>query len=146
MPVLLDTGILLRLLHRGDPLNPITRSAVRTLKDRREQTVTTLQNISEFWNVCTRPQTARGGLGLTFEQSERRLRLLERFVTVLPEPADLYQRWRQLIIAHRILGVQVHDAKLVAAMGLHGINQILTLNGRDFSRYPEITALAPENL
>jgi predicted nucleic acid-binding protein len=103
-----------------------------------------LQNISEFWNVCTRPQSARGGLGLTMEQAERRLRVLERIFTVLPEPSSLYSTWRQLVISHRVLGVQVHDAKLVAAMTLHGIAQILTFNGRDFARYAGITVVTPD--
>jgi hypothetical protein len=55
MPCLLDTGILLRVVNRQDALHEVTRLAVRMLKIRGDETVTTLQNISEFWNVCTRP-------------------------------------------------------------------------------------------
>jgi len=146
MPVLVDTNILLRVLDREDPLHESARSAVRAIKSRGEQNVTTLQNVAEFWNVCTRPVYARGGLGLTVEQAEKRLRMLERIFTVLPDLPGLYQCWRQLVVSRRVLGVQVHDAKLVAAMTLHGITQILTLNERDFSRYPGITVLAPDKL
>lgn len=146
MAVLLDTGILLRVLHREDPLHQQTRAAVRAMNNRQVETVTTLQNISEFWNVSTRPMSARGGFGLTIEQAERRLRLLERFITVLPEPAGLYERWRELVLSQRVLGVQVHDAKIVAAMNLHGIQQILTFNGRDFSRYVDVLVITPEQL
>jgi hypothetical protein len=32
------------------------------------------------------------------------------------------------------MGVQVHDARLVAAMKVHGVTRILTINIRDFSR------------
>src|SRR5688500_2018007 len=120
MTFLIDTGILLRLVNRDDELHEPIRSALRALKHRNEQIVTTLQNMSEFWNVCTRPSSARGGLGLTLEQTEKRLRLLERVLTVLPEASDLYQQWRELVIFHRVAGAKVHDAKLVAAMNLHG--------------------------
>lgn len=74
---LADTNILLRFLLRNDSSYPAIRQAVRILKTRREQLVTTPQNIAEFWNVCTRPTTARGGLGLSIEGTERRVRLLE---------------------------------------------------------------------
>jgi hypothetical protein len=36
-------------------------------------------------------------------------------------------------------GVQVHDARLVAAMLVHEVTYLLTLNKRDFMRYPGIT-------
>jgi predicted nucleic acid-binding protein len=39
--------------------------------------------------------------------------------------------------------MQVHDARLIAAMTVHGINNILTLNTRDLARYPGINALEP---
>ena len=65
---------------------------------------------------------------------------------MLPEPAGLYERWRELVLSHRVQGVQVHDAKLVAAMSLHGIEQILTFNGRDFSRYADVVVITPEQL
>jgi predicted nucleic acid-binding protein len=145
MRILLDTGILLRVLNRGDPFHTTIRSAVRVLKMRGDQAVTTLQDISEFWNVCTRPVSARGGLGLTIEQTERRLSILERGVQVLPEPASLYERWRELVVLHRVLGVNVHDAKLVAAMTLYGISHILTLNAADFGRYSVISAMTPQS-
>ena len=36
------------------------------------------QNIAEFWNVCTRP-TGKNGLGLTPQETEDRMKGLERF-------------------------------------------------------------------
>jgi predicted nucleic acid-binding protein len=146
MSILLDTGVLLRVSNRDDPLHQSVRGAVRGLKECKEQVLTTLQNVSEFWNVCTRPASARGGLGLDVAQAERRLRLIERIVSVLPEPAGLYSRWREIVLSHRVLGVQVHDAKLVAAMILHGILRILTLNPADFSRYQMISTVTPQQV
>jgi predicted nucleic acid-binding protein len=132
------------LANRNDPLHQAIRTVLRDMKQGNEPTFTTLQNISEFWNVCTRPSTARGGLGLSVEQTERRLRLLERLTVILPDPPRLYESWRSLVVQYRVLGVEVHDAKLVAAMKLNGISQILTLNARDFARYPGIVVLTPK--
>jgi len=41
-------------------------------------------------------------------------------------------------------GVQVHDARLVAAMMAHEIPQILTFNYKDFKRYREISVILPQ--
>ncbi len=143
---LADTNTLLRFLLRNDPAYPAIRQAVRTLKTRGEQIITTPQNMAEFWNVCTRPMTLRGGLGLSVEATEMRLRLLERHFPVLPDNPAVYEKWKALVMTHKVVGVNVHDARLVAAMMVHGVTHILTANVRDFARYPAITVLAPEQI
>jgi hypothetical protein len=40
------------------------------------------------------------------------------------------------VVIHSVIGVKVHDAKLVAAMVVHGITHLLTLDEHDFARYP----------
>jgi len=146
MHVLVDTGVLLRLLNRADPQHGDIRRAVRTLKGRGDTPATSPQNVAEFWNVCTRPASARGGYGLSIDETDRRVRLVERLVRVLPDAVAAYRLWRQLVTAHAVRGVQVHDARLVAWMHAHGITHVLTLNGADFARYPGITALAPADV
>jgi predicted nucleic acid-binding protein len=48
MLVLVDSGILLRLLERTDPRHGVIRGAVRALRGRGDTLVTTPQNASEF--------------------------------------------------------------------------------------------------
>jgi predicted nucleic acid-binding protein len=104
------------------------------------------QNVAEFWNVCTRPASARGGLGLSLAETNQRLRLLERIVRVLPDSATAYSIWRNLVVSHSIVGVQVYDARLAALMQFHGVPHILTLNLGDFGRFSWITAMHPSML
>jgi predicted nucleic acid-binding protein len=146
MPFLVDTGILLRLLERSDPQHTLVRQAVRCLRSRSERLVTAPQNAAEFWNVCTRPATARGGLGLSLAETDRRLRLIERLFQVLPDATAAYAIWRQLVAAHSVMGIQVHDARLVAFMVAHGLTHLLTLNVVDFARYPPVTAMTPADV
>jgi hypothetical protein len=84
---------------------------------------TTPQNCVEFWNVVTRPAD-KNGLGLEPANADRLLRLMERLVPVLPDVPAVYPQWRQLVVAFGVSGVQVHNARLVAAMRL----KIDTLN------------------
>jgi predicted nucleic acid-binding protein len=146
MSYLLDTNILLRFLLRNDPAYEKIRQAVRLLKMRREQLFTTAQNITEFWNVCTRPTTARGGLGLSVEATEHRVRLLERHFHLLLDTPAIYAQWKTLVRTHSVSGVEVHDARLIAAMKMHGITHLLTLNVKDFSRYQGVKVVAPEDI
>jgi hypothetical protein len=46
--------------------------------------VTAAQCAAEFWNVCTRPTTARGGFGLSIPEAGRRLRVLEGLFHIRP--------------------------------------------------------------
>ncbi|HMJ25231.1 MAG TPA: hypothetical protein VK475_05360, partial [Pyrinomonadaceae bacterium] len=94
----------------------------------------------------TRPTAVRGGLGLSIEATEMRLRLLERHFPVLPDSPSVYEGWKALVLAHKVIGVNVHDARLVAAMLIHGVTHILTANIKDFDRYAAVTAVTPEEI
>ena len=145
MTVLLDTNILLRLVEPKDPEYALVREAVKTLTARGETLCFASQNLVEFWNVCTRP-SAQNGLGLTPAQTDERARLIESRFRLLPDTDGVHTEWRRLVLAHSVAGVQVHDARLVAAMVAHGVTRLLTLNARDFSRYAGISAVHPREL
>ena len=146
MHLLLDSGILLRLVNRSDPEHVTVRAVLRLLKRRGDSLSSAPQNLAEFWNVCTRPASARGGYGLSVAETAQRLKLLERLFNVLPDTPAAYPDWKQLVVAHGVMGVQVHDARLVALMIAQGIQHILTLNTTDFSRYPMIVAHSPADV
>ncbi|MBI3411869.1 MAG: type II toxin-antitoxin system VapC family toxin [Planctomycetes bacterium] len=146
MLVLLDSGILLRLVNRSDPENASVRAALRLLKQRGDSLVVAPQNVAEFWNVCTRPASARGGYGLSAAVTAQRLRLLERLFKIVSETPAAYPVWKQLVVNHAVMGVQVHDARLVALMTAQGISHILTFNTGDFARYTKIVAQSPSDV
>jgi hypothetical protein len=62
-------------------------------------------------------------------------------MTLLPESERTYQEWRRLVVQHSVTGVKVHDARLAAAMIVHGVTHLLTLNTDDFTRYEGIVAV-----
>jgi len=146
MEILVDTGVLLRLVIRTEPAHLEAREAVRTLKARGERLIALTQNAAEFWNVCTRPSTARGGYGLSIQETAKKLRLIERLIEFRPDSLAAFQEWKRLLIAHSVSGVQVHDTRLVAAMNVEGITQILTFNGRDFKRFLGIKVIDPKSV
>lgn len=148
MATLLDTGILLRLVDKKDALHALVEEAVDILIARQEDLVITTQNIAELWNVATRP-LANNGLALSptdvatlYEDT------IEPVCAVLIETKFLPVVLRRLLTQYNALGKHVHDARLVAMMLVWQVDNLLTLNDRDFRRYePEgITIVTPKSL
>lgn len=117
-------------------------NALGVLRQRGEDYYLTSQNLIEFWRTCTRP-IDRNGLGMTIAQAEAELTRLENLFPILPDTPEIYPEWRRLVVTYNVMGVNVHDARLVAAMLVHGLTHILTFNTSDFARYSEITAVHP---
>lgn len=78
MLYLVDTGVLLRLFNRADPSHSVIRQCLREQQMAGHRLAISPQNVAEFWNVSTRPISARGGYGLSVEVTERRVRALFR--------------------------------------------------------------------
>jgi predicted nucleic acid-binding protein len=145
MDVLTDTNILVRGVHRKAAKHREVLRALPILRSRGDRVCVVPQNLYEFWAVATRPLDSNG-LGLTPFQADRITSRIEELCAVLRDPRELYDEWRRLIVAHAISGKKAHDARLAAAMNLHGIKHILTLNPGDFGRYPGISIIEPRVL
>jgi len=142
---LLDTNVLLRLALPGGPYDEVVVSAVGRLVAEGTTLYYTLQNAAEFWNVSTRPRN-RNGLGLTPQETDRRLQLIERQLLLLPEMEATYARWRRIVIDSGVSGVQVHDERLAALMGVSNVTHLLTLNPRDFERFTGVKVIHPKDV
>jgi predicted nucleic acid-binding protein len=142
---LVDTNILLRIARRSDPHHPLIDAALAKLSLAGTALHYTHQNIAELWNVMTRP-AARNGFGLTAAEAEDEVRVIEAGMSFLAENEAVYQEWRKIVVQHAVSGVQVHDARLVAVMRVHGVSHLLTLNVEDFRRYGRATAMHPSSV
>jgi predicted nucleic acid-binding protein len=101
----------------------------------------------EAWNVMTRPAT-QNGFGFLPQEAFEAHREIETIFSRLPGTLDTHSTWRNLVLRYSVRGVQVHDARLVAAMLAHGIRHILTLDTKDFRRYASegIVVVDPRDL
>lgn len=120
-------------------------AAVRSVADvlrRGEALVITPQIVAEFWNVATRP-VAQNGLGWSHQHARNEVARVEEFLSLLIESTEVYAERKRLVVAHGVVGVQAHDARLVAAMKVYGVERILTFNTQDVLRYPDIEVVRP---
>jgi predicted nucleic acid-binding protein len=143
MPVLIDTNVLARATQRKHRDYPVAVSAMKTLQRRGHTLCLMPQNLIELWNVCTRPAD-KNELGMSTVSTDRYVSRLERTFLVLPDSPRIFPEWRALVRQHNVAGASVHDARLVAAMKVHGVNQILTFDAGGFARYPGIQVIFPQ--
>lgn len=146
MAYLVDTNLLLRSVEPHHPMYGDTVNAISILGSGGIELFITSQNLVEFWRSATR-SVERNGLGLTVPEAETELQRLETLFPVLPDVPEIYPEWRRLVLKYGVMGVNVHDARLVAVMRVHELTHILTFNTKDFTRYAnEITPVHPATI
>ena len=142
---LVDTNILLRLVQPDSPEHGTVRACTDLLWAQGAILFYTSQNLAEFWNVCTRPAD-RNGFGYSVAEADERAGLIEAKLSFAADREATHREWRRIVVAKKVSGVQVHDARLVAAMHVHRIENLLTLNAQDFRRYEDIVVISPQNV
>lgn len=108
-------------------MNPDAVNAINLLRSRGEQLHSVPQNLIEFWSVYTRP-IERNGLGRTITEAQAEINRLKTLFPLLLDTSAIYEEWERLVAVYAVRGVNVHDARLVAAMLVHGLTHILTFN------------------
>ena len=145
MIYLIDSNIVLRFVNFKDPLHSTIEQSVDKLQINGDEVVITPQTLVEFWVVATRPINVNG-LGMTTEEAKLEMERLELLFRVLPENQQIFDEWKTLVATHKVSGKPAHDTRIVAAMLVHKITYILTLNPSDFKRYTEISAVTPQEV
>ena len=85
----------------------------------------------EFWAAATRPVDVNGfGWPVDIVRSEIN-RLMNQF-PLLPETRAVFEEWLRQVTERKVVGKQVHDARLAALLKIHGITHLLTFNLSDF--------------
>ena len=144
--IAVDTNVLVGAIQTFDlQLRTVARRAVKSLYRQGEHLLCFPQNLVEFWNASTRP-AAGNGLGFTPEQAARYVDRFQTLFDLLPETPEIFPLWRKLVFDYKVSGIQVHDARIVAAMIVHHVDQILSFDLEDFKRYTSITVVHPKDM
>lgn len=132
--ILLNTNIALRYIYKASAEHGAVKRIVEDALQRSDGLFVTPQVLREFWAVATRP-ALNNGFGFTTHEAEEGIRLLLRQITLLDDEPGIFADWLDLVTAHNVKSVKVHDANHAAAARHHGLTHVLTLNPGDFSRY-----------
>jgi len=140
--VLVDTSLLVRALQPQHPLCAVAQTAIDRLRLKERRLYVVPQNLVELWVVATRP-AGENGLGLSFAEALAELARVKSFFALLPETEAIFPAWERLVTAYQVSGKPAHDARLVAAMHVHGVTSILTFDKTGFTRYAGIEVVHP---
>jgi len=142
---LADTNLLLRLADPASSQHFIATESLARLFRQGDEVFLTAQNFIEFWAVATRPLDANG-FGWTSERTAREVSGLQERFLLLTESPEIFTRWLELVRQFSITGKRVHDARLVAVLLSHSIENLLTFNVADFSAFPWLSCINPSSL
>lgn len=146
MAYLLDTSLLVRLANAANIQHATAVQAVVNLHRQGETLHITPQVMIEFRNVGTR-SIAQNGLGLSTADAESQAAGFEASFPLLADTPDVYSEWKALVQVARVVGKQVHDARIVAICRVHGISHLLSFNVAHFTRLagfiPGLTIVDP---
>ncbi|MCS6831661.1 MAG: type II toxin-antitoxin system VapC family toxin [Armatimonadota bacterium] len=146
MDVFIDSSVLVRLKDPDLVLRRLAEEAIERLDANGFRLLLSAQVLMEYWTVATRPPTARGGLGLTFEEATLDVQAYRNWFGMVQEDERLFSIWWRVVQDHRVLGRQVWDARIAAIMRLHGVLHLLTFNAQDFARFDFIRAWLPQEV
>jgi predicted nucleic acid-binding protein len=138
--VLLDSSARLRILQPRHPHYAAAARALEWLPQQGRQLHIVPQNLVELWVVATR-LAEQNGLGMTPRVISRELARLKDIFVLLPETPAIYPMWEELVLQYQVSGKPAHDARLVAAMKVHGLSAILSFDRSGFSRFAGIEVL-----
>ena len=141
----IDTNILARSVQQNHPMQKPAQDAVDVLLSQGQVVCVLAQNLYEFWVIATRP-IEQNGLGLNTTAAEAHLIRFESLFSVKQDTPAIYSEWRQLVTQHAVMGKPAHDARIAAAMKVHGLTHLLTFNAGDFKRFQSISAVEPEDI
>lgn len=145
MSVLLDTNILTRVAQTTHPMHPTAVTAIENLRRQGRSLCVLTQNLYEFYVVATRA-LPQNGLGMTVGAANAKLDEFAHLFKLLTDTELVYPEWKKLVVTYDTKGKPAHDARIAAAMMVHGVGELLTFNGADFKRYAGIVILDPDSV
>jgi predicted nucleic acid-binding protein len=145
MSYLVDTNVLLRSVQKTHPMQLDSTRSIELLIHHGEVVSVIPQNLIEFWAVATRP-TLNNGLGMSVNEAAQHIAAFKTALELLSDTDSIFKEWLRLVVQHQVIGKQVYDARIAAAMSMHNLTHLLTFNDGDFKRFTENTVVNPQSV
>jgi hypothetical protein len=140
--IALDTNILVHA-HRADAsLHEKAKAAVKELAEAPAPWGVCYHTLVEFYGIATRP-----GLWQTASTPEQTFDQIAAWrespsLRILHDTEECVDILRELVLATRVCGAMVHDARIAACCRSHAVQELWTVD-RDFSRFPSLKTRNP---
>ena len=140
--IAVDTNILV-YAHRGDsPWHAAAAAAVRELAEGGSAWAVPWPCLHEFLAIVTHPRVYRPPTSLDRAAAQVDAWLESPSLVLLGEADGHWPTLRELLLGGKVVGPQVHDARVAALCVAHGVRALWTAD-RDFSRFGALKAVNP---
>jgi len=140
-PGIVDTNVLIYALDTVAPQHAAARTLLEAARAEVAILYVTPQILCEFYSVMTNPR--RVARPRTADEAMTVLSDMLTFLHVLPVPASTMDRLLDLLRRHPVIGSDVFDLHIIAAMQANSIDRIYTFNIADFKAFPELSVVTP---
>ena len=140
--IAVDTNILVYAHREDSDSHEGAYHQLARLAEGREAWAIPWPCIHEFFAIVTHPRifVPPTALAAAIDQVEA---WLESPTLVLLTETELHwARLREMLVAGRIVGPRVHDARIAALCAQHGVGELWSAD-RDFGRFPNLAVVNP---
>ncbi|MGH3677919.1 MAG: type II toxin-antitoxin system VapC family toxin [Mycobacterium sp.] len=132
--IAVDTNILVYAHRRDAAFHTTAATLLQDLAEGRSAWAIPWPCLHEFYSVVTNPKIydPPSTQDQAIDQIESWLE--SPTLHTLGEPAEYWHRLKSLLIAAKVAGPLVHDARIAALCALHGVRELWTAD-RDFGRF-----------
>jgi uncharacterized protein len=140
--IAVDTNILVYAHREDSPFHQAAKSCVRNLAENARSWAIPWPCVHEFYAITTHPRIYAPPS--TRQQAIRQLNawFSSRSLVMLSETTSYWATLEAQLVAGKVIGPQVHDARIAAICILHGVKEFWSAD-RDFSRYPLLKITNP---
>jgi len=140
--IAVDTNILVYTHRQDSPFHKAALARVTELAEGAANWGIPSPCLHEFLSVVTHPRVYAPPTPLARAIDEIEAWLESPTLVVLLEGPTHWAVLRELLVAGRVTGGQVHDARIAALCQQHGVREFWSAD-RDFSRFPGLNTVNP---
>jgi hypothetical protein len=140
--IAVDTNLLVYAHREDSPFHDAAGRCLTELAEGRAPWAIPWPCVHEFVAIVTHPRIYAPPSPLSRALDQVDAWLESPSVVLLAETGDYWPRLRQLLETSRAMGPMVHDARVAALCGHHGVRELWT-GDRDFSRFAGVPVRNP---
>lgn len=140
--IAVDTNILVYAHRKDSAFHEIAKPALLALTEGDMTWAIPWPCAHEFFSVVTNPRIYVLPTPPTIALDQVDAWLASPRLVLLAESEKHWPELRSLVVAGRIVGPKIHDARIAALCRQHGVRELWSAD-RDFSRFPDLTVVNP---
>jgi toxin-antitoxin system PIN domain toxin len=140
--IAIDTNILVYAHRAESPFFPQASRCVTELAEGAASWAIAWPCIHEFLGIVTHPRIHKPPTPVAIATEQVEVWMDSPKLVLLGESGGHWRTLREMLLAGRIAGPRIHDARIAAICQQHGVRELWSAD-RDFSRFPGLRTRNP---